>query len=274
MIVDQIIKKIPYMTAGQKKVADYICTHLEDVSYKTVSQIAMEVGVSETTVMRLSYFLDYSGFSEMQRVIREQVLGSLSNDKTSSSDQGIYSTLLDKDIQILQQTKKHIDWSKIDEAASLITKADKVFSVGFRTSEASAIWFYTTLSTLRDAVNSVTSSPKDYNVILNATPSSVVVAVSFSRYFKETIFCTEYMKKKQGAKLVVITDSQLSPLALIADIVFLTSPNKEVTGFNSQASAISILNLLLAGVVKVNADISKRINAMEDLYASTASFEE
>jgi len=273
MIVDQIIKKIPDMTAGQKKVADYICTHLEDVSYKTVSQIAMEVGVSETTVMRLSYFLDYSGFSEMQRVIREQVLGSLSNDKTPSSDQGIYPTLLDKDIQILQQTKKHIDWSKIDEAASLITKADKVFSVGFRTSEASAIWFYTTLSTLRDAVSSVTSSPNDYNVILNATPSSVVVAVSFSRYFKETIFCTEYMKK-QGAKLVVITDSQLSPLALIADIVFLTSPNKEVTGFNSQASAISILNLLLAGVVKVNADISKRINAIEELYASTDSFEE
>ena len=273
-MIERIKARMSTMTPGQLKVATYICSHMETVSFQTISQIAQEVGVSETTVMRLSYALDFSGFSEMQKVIRQEVLGNLDNsyeqEDGHTDNQDKYLELLDKDIEILQTTKRQLDTSKIGEAVELIVKADRVFSIGFRTSAVSAMWFASTVSVLRPNVVELISNSFSYTSVLDATKNSVAVVISFSRYARETIFWAEHIKQS-GGKIIAITDNAISPVARIAEVTLLTTPNKIAVGANSQASAISLLNLLLTGVADQIPDFHTRIRKLEELYGESNS---
>lgn len=275
MIIEKIKERMTTMTPGQLKVATYICNHMETVSFQTISQIAQEVSVSETTVMRLSYALDFSGFSEMQKVIRQEILGNLDNSSEVEDSHGDnpankYFELLNRDIEILQAVKKQLDIAKVEEAVDLIVNADRIFCIGFRTSAVSAMWFASTVSVLRSNVTELISNSSSYTSVLDATSNSVAVVISFSRYAKETIFWAERIKRI-GGKIIVITDNAISPVARIAEVTLLTTPNKVAVGSNSQASAISLLNLLLTGVADKVANFHTRIRDLEELYGESKS---
>jgi DNA-binding MurR/RpiR family transcriptional regulator len=48
-------EKFPHLSAGQKKVANYLIENLDEAAFKTAFQIGRKAEVSETTVIRLSY---------------------------------------------------------------------------------------------------------------------------------------------------------------------------------------------------------------------------
>jgi DNA-binding MurR/RpiR family transcriptional regulator len=67
-------QKFNGLSAGQKKVAEYLIQNLEEAAFSTAFQIGRKVGVSETTVIRLSYALGFNGFSEMQEGFKNNYL--------------------------------------------------------------------------------------------------------------------------------------------------------------------------------------------------------
>lgn len=273
MFTDSVRERIPSMTPGQKKVAEYICDNLEKFSYQTISQISREAEVSETTVIRFSYTMDYSSFSEMQKALQKELLGSATGgegEPPAAEDKNPYLALLETDIAILQNTAKRLDYRQLDWAAQLIAEAGRVFSIGFRTSSVAANWFANTAGALRPDVICVNSSSFPYNTLLDADEHSVAVAVSFPRYARETVLFSQHLKK-QGGKLIVITDSPTSPVGQMADVLLLTKPNQTEARFNSMFSALSLLNLLVAGVAKKCPGYHSRINLQETLLSTVSS---
>lgn len=56
MKIEQLIReKVSFLSAGQKKVAEYILQHLDSFSYSTLAKLSKEISVSETTIIRLAY---------------------------------------------------------------------------------------------------------------------------------------------------------------------------------------------------------------------------
>ena len=75
MKIEQLIReKISSLSAGQKKVAEYILQHLDSFSYSTLAKLSKEISVSETTIIRLAYSLGFESFSEMQRTVQNDIL--------------------------------------------------------------------------------------------------------------------------------------------------------------------------------------------------------
>ena len=61
MSLDQLIyEKIPSLSAGQRKVAEYILNNKDEFSYATLAKLSKDISVSETTVIRFAYFLPCS----------------------------------------------------------------------------------------------------------------------------------------------------------------------------------------------------------------------
>ena len=73
---ESIKEKIDELSAGQKKVGQYILANLEESSYNTLAKISRESGVSETTVIRFAYTLGFESFSAMQNELRRELLGN------------------------------------------------------------------------------------------------------------------------------------------------------------------------------------------------------
>ena len=65
---NDIVKKIQGMSLSRTDadVADYILAHLDTVGFQTVTALAAEVGVSDTSVIRFIRKLGFKGYSDFR----------------------------------------------------------------------------------------------------------------------------------------------------------------------------------------------------------------
>jgi len=268
MVFEQMIKeKIGDLSAGQKKVGSYILTNIEESSYGTLAKISRESGVSETTVIRFAYALGFDSFSAMQNALRKELLGTNFREETQEDEDNFCAQILNREIAILERTKRGLDAKQMEMAAYRLFHADKVFSVAGRTMYPAALWFVEILNKYRGEVFPVKPNGSEFfERMMMVDGSSVVVATSFSRYTKSTIKFVR-MAKERGAYIVVITDDHLNVLAGLADVVFVTESNKDEAGINTVSSATAVMNVMAASVRQINPKkASQRLKELEGLY--------
>lgn len=276
----QLIKeKYQDLSPGQKKVAEFLVTSLEQSALYTISQIAREVGVSETTVIRLAYALGLNSFSEMQKMIREEMLSHKHHAShslpTSEEEEGRVTNIFAHAIQhekkildcLIDQVREEDIWKTVE----LLIKADRIFVGGFRESYTAAYWLSYKLNQLRDHVFS--SSPTGYNpeTLCDFTENSVVLLISLPRYSKEALVLAE-QAKAQKATLIAMTDRPLSPIGQLATITLSTGENPEI--FSDHILALlSLSELIVMGMhEKDPQNIRARREKLEQLYNHTGMF--
>ncbi|MFZ4453118.1 MurR/RpiR family transcriptional regulator [Salibacterium aidingense] len=270
---EELVKeKYDTLSPGKKRVAEYILKNLEKASYNTIIEIQNESNVSETTVIRLAYALGFSGFSDMQKTIQKQIINhnNYSWEQEVNNDNNPYSQIMEKDIQIIKQTLNTMDIENFETAVEQISQADKVLVVGYHTAYAAATWFSLTLGLLRENVKLI-EYKNEYEELLGITENTVVLAISFPRYRKNTFAFLE-KTKEQGAFTISVTDSKLSPIGRLADITLLTNTNRDESGYNSIAPVLSFLNLLIVGVRKKDdTTMNERLQKLEEFYQKDES---
>jgi DNA-binding MurR/RpiR family transcriptional regulator len=274
----QLVKdRFNNLSAGQKKVANYLIENLEMAAFKTAFQIGQQALVSETTVIRLSYALGFQGFSQMQEQIQRQMLlqnqTAAAAEACQSTDKPVFTKVIENQVDILKNLLDTANIQEIWKAVEALIKADQILIAGHRISHAAAYWFSYMLSTIRGQINLCSASGDFFEKFCNLTKDSVVVVFSFPRYSKETIKIAE-CAVKQGITLISITDRLLSPAGRISDIVLTTEENAE-TGTNSIASVISLLDLVMEGIAQKDRErIVKYQQKLEQLYTTFDVFNE
>ncbi|MED1470428.1 MurR/RpiR family transcriptional regulator [Bacillus salipaludis] len=270
-------EKFSLLSAGQKKVANYLIEHLDEFAFKTAYQIGKKTGVSETTVIRLSFALGFEGFSDMQTTIQNQLLQQHQLEPFESNQQEAindpFRKVIENEVHILRHMLNPTNINEIWNAVDTLIKADQVLIAGYCLSHAAAYWFSYRLSTLRENVNLCSPNGNFVEQFCNLTENSVVVVFSFPRYSNETIKIAE-CAANHGIQIIAVTDRLLSPIGRISDIVVTTEENAD-TGVNSIASVISLLDLIIEGIQQKD---QKRIHShqqkLEMLYSSFHVFKE
>ena len=69
-LLQRIEKKSSEFSKGQRRLAQYITENYDIAAYLTASKLGKEAGVSESTVVRFAYQLDYEGYPELQKAIQ------------------------------------------------------------------------------------------------------------------------------------------------------------------------------------------------------------
>lgn len=279
-IQDLVLKKYSELSTGQKKVAEYLLQNTFEFSMSTAAQLAKKVNVSETTIIRLSYALGFESFSVMQKYIKNQFLNKKDSqdEEVSYSKKGEKSLLnltIQRDIAILKSMLENLDMDKIYKVTDLLKNATEVKIAGYRASFSSAHWFFTKLSMMRDNVTLISSlnsfnSPDD--LITKRSGQTVFFLLSFPSYISETLNIAK-IAKNQGAKVIVISDRMLSPVARVSDICITTDINVSSENLISVSSVHSLLNLI-ATEIEINNDeaIAERVRMINDMYSKNGYY--
>ena len=69
-LLQRIESKAASFSKGQKRLAEYIINNFDTAAYLTASKLGKEAGVSESTVVRFAYQLEYDGYPELQKAIQ------------------------------------------------------------------------------------------------------------------------------------------------------------------------------------------------------------
>ena len=77
-VIEELRRRYDRLTQSQKRIAEYIVEHSEQVAFSTVDQLATQLEVNPSTIVRFTYRLGLNGFPDLQQRMRAIVRGQLS----------------------------------------------------------------------------------------------------------------------------------------------------------------------------------------------------
>ena len=272
-IESRIHTRFSEFSKGQKKIATVILENYDKAAYMTAAKLGELVQVSESTVVRFALELGYDGYPELQRAVQELVRAKLtSNQRIQISDLrygdgDILDSVLSADIGKIKYTMENIDRASFHAAVDAMAKAKRIFVFGARSSATLATFFNFNLRLILNNVIMVQpySRGEVFEQILDIGEGDVLSAISFPRYSTKIIDAVKYAHA-QGATVIALTDSSMSPIAKNAQHV-LTAQSDMVSYVDSLVAPLSILNAILVAITKTQKErVTARFDQLERIW--------
>jgi DNA-binding MurR/RpiR family transcriptional regulator len=249
---DRITKTYAALTKSQKKAAEYILSNPEEVAFLSLKALSEKAKVSDATIMRLSYALGFTGFSELQEILQSWLKGKFTPSEKLRSTRidrraNIYEKIFEISVKNILKAQEDIPTEKLEEAVNALDRAKRIFVVGLRRSHSFAFHLYNNLNRILDHVTLVEPGfGFAYDQIRDIGRRDILVSISFSRYAKEAVEITRFAKKKR-AFIVAITDNPLSPVGQLANTALCVDYGSPFF-FGSHASTLVLVDCLLGGL--------------------------
>ena len=245
---------------GQRKIANFILESYDKAAFMTASRLGQKVGVSESTVVRFAFELGYDGYPDMQRSLQKMIRSRLTTvqrievTRDRLGDQDLLSMVLQSDIEKIRQTLEELDRDSFYNAVEAIVSARKVYIIGVRSSAsiASFLYFYFNLIFDNVVLVSANTASEIFESLLRVGEGDVVIGISFPRYSTRSVRALEFARD-QGATVVALTDSELSPLYDTANYRLLAK--SDMASFaDSLVAPLSVINALIVAVGRKKSD--------------------
>lgn len=270
-LIQQIANEYEALSRQLKLIAKYIEEHRSSLMLERISDIAAACNVQPSAIVRFAQRFGYSGFSEMQEVFRQAY-----TEQTSAAPnyrQRIRKLIVNGDRQLsagdmtrafigasyagLDDLAAGLDDAQLEAAVTLLQQADNIYVVGVRRSFPIASYIAYALEHTAKRVHLVSGlGGMHRDQMRSIREGDVAIAISFAPYGKETLQCAR-LAHENGAKVLVITESKLAPLARTADAL-LTVNEGSAFAFRSLTSTICLCQaLFIALAYRLESDIQE-----------------
>ena len=265
------------LTRAEKALADYILANFREICVLTSTELADKVGTSHSSVIRFSKDLGFSGYSEMQQMIRRQYdayledhsealtvpTEKLEQSLAKLSKENIGEAFYDVTRNNLQYTVLNNSSESMEKAAASIVDANMKYIVGHRGCAGVASFLQIILrDTLPGVFANESNSLNAFDFLLDITEDDVLIVVTFPRYNKQTRLAAQ-LAREAGATVIAITDTPTAPIAEYADHLILTSVDS-LTFFNSQVAPMFAAEMLCSYICKIiGADNEARLKLVD-----------
>ncbi len=251
--LDQRIQRVlSSLSAKQKRLARFILDNRYFVSVASAQAVGEKVGVSAATVVRLAQRLGYEGFTDMQEAIRSTFPRYLTIVERTRQrlaqtlpEDGLVERVFQTDIANLEEVLNGLSDESLSAAINAIAKAPDILIVGGGISAAAVIYMTHSLRAMGFNVRAATGGGVDVAAeVAHLDPDTLVIAIDIWRYLRATVYAMATARDR-GATTIAITDSLMSPLAQLADHVFVVATNG--VAHNLSLTAIfTLINAILA----------------------------
>ncbi|EKN6353313.1 SIS domain-containing protein [Yersinia enterocolitica] len=269
-ILNEITWLLPELAENQKKIAKCILDNPESILSISSSQFAENAGVSQSAIVKFSQKIGMKGFPALKIAISEELSRNnlfksyphkaLHNSISSEDSLMVMAQKLahEKTASIMETTRK-INFSVFQQVISLINTAQRVQIVGIWGSGLTA----KDLSYKLQKISIMTLVEADLHVqiaaALTLTPKDVQIVLSFTGRRKDMRIAAT-VAKAQGATVIAITGSKVSPLAKIADYVLesISDENEwRSSSISSRTAQNTLTDLIFLALMQQRKEMAK-----------------
>lgn len=255
-ITNDIIVRYPSLSKGYQQIARFLTQNPNVVALETINSIAQGCQTHPSSLVRFAQLLGFSGFKAMQGVFQtrlataapgfRQRITALESDlaqKGHHGNAGYLNNLVERDIASLQGLLETVEESDLAKAAHLLAQAETIYIAGqLRSEPISVLLRYLLVMLKRRTVLLDPAGGLAEEMAATLTPKDVLVAISFRHYAKEVVAITE-VALATSTPTIAITDSQLSPIAKGARVLF-SIPEDEYSFSRSLAAPMCLAQSL------------------------------
>lgn len=272
-VITRINEHYAKMSKGQKAISTFIYDHYDQAVFMTAAKLGDTVGVSESTVVRFAMYIGYEGYPEFQRDLEDWVQNKINSVQRigakygRSSQSEILTSVLQSDIQKIEDTIQNLDPDAFETAVSTILEADKVYIMGVRSCEPLADFLHFYLNMIRGDVIllKTTSVSETFEQMIRITEKDAMIGISFPRYSMRTLKAMEFANDR-NAKVITITDSVHSPMNLYSSCNLLARSDM-VSIVDSLVAPLSLINaLVVAMCLKRPEEVKKNLKNLEEAW--------
>ena len=260
---EDIILRYSDLSKRLQQVAKHLIDYEHDFAIETVATIAERSGVQPSAVVRFAKEFGFDGASAMQRLFREKLISQNASasyrerirtvatqpgDDSALAPRNFLFNFLDAGVKSLQSVGTEELAQSVQDVAKQIVAVDTVYLAGVRRSFPVSAYFAYALgkagkkTILIDGVGGLGEEQ-----IQNASDQDMIIATSFSPYAEETALRCE-QAKANGAGVALISDSEISPIASMADHKLIVR-DAEIFGFRALSSTLCIAQAIVVSYV-------------------------
>lgn len=272
-VITRINEHYGKMSKGQKAISAFIYDHYDQAVFMTAARLGETVGVSESTVVRYAMFIGYNGYPEFQRDLEEWVQNKINSVQKIGAKYGkstqseILTSVLQADIEKLQDTIQKLDPVAFETAVDIILEAKTVYVMGVRSCEPLAEFLNFYLNMIRGSVVllKTTSISETFEQMIRIDGQDAMIGISFPRYSMRTLKAMEFANDR-NAKVITVTDSVHSPMNLYSSCNLLARSDM-VSIVDSLVAPLSVINaLVVAMCLKRPEEVKSSLKDLEEAW--------
>ena len=242
-ILDRIHASYYQLSTAERKVADHVLVHYEQVQFMSITQLADECGVAEATVSRFCRSLKLKGFNAFKIELARY---SVSLDpvrlraKPEGSISGRGREVARLAVDAVNQTIELTDSANLLRAVELFEQAPHVMCIGSGGSMILASAFANLFAMADPKFYAVPDSHSQISAAATMGQKDIIVLFSYSGATTAGIQVLE-LARERGIASVLITRYPKSPAAKLADVVLRCGSNEGPFQFGSVPAKIAQL---------------------------------
>lgn len=260
-IRDLIASHANRFTASERKIANLLLSERGVGSSLTAAEVAGELGMSSSTVVRFAQSLGFNGWLALQSAYkassaRHRITG------LAPTDEDFLSTWVE--IEQLNLESLPPQQEDINHAAELIANAKTVWVTGNRLSSFVVGVVQHFLHLTRTGVRTLSGDAHSHpDQLLDVSSNDVVVVSCLSRYTQTTHDLVAYLAERM--KVVLITDEFTSPLLPYATI-HLHVQTKSISSWRSSTAVFALAQVLVMATARKIPNVQERLKQAENLW--------
>jgi DNA-binding MurR/RpiR family transcriptional regulator len=257
------------MPEKQKKLADFIVRHSENIPFMSVHELAKKSKVSVATVSRFAQDLGFDSFKEFRKKIGKDSLftfeGIFEEIGADDDDAVVVEKVFSGNIKSIEDTLGLLKVKDLQMAAAAIRDADRFICFGIGGSGCAAQDAAIRFSQVDIQAEAYTDPYQMVTQALRTDVKSVVLGISHSGASKVTVEALK-LARSNGAFTLGLSNYLRSPLQKASVKFFCTSfPEQKVEAAAlssriAQFCIIDALYLMTARYVKVSRNLTKGLN--------------
>lgn len=253
---------------SERKVCEYVLSHLNEVIHMRIVDLASAAAVSEPTVVRFCRAINCSGFQDFKLRLAQHLATKkefetfVIAEGDSIADLGV--KVFDATLATLAQVRDSINPHAIEAAIEAITQAKRVEFYGFGASAAVAADAQHKFFRLQISTSAYSDPHIQTMSAMSLNANDVVVAISQSGKTRALIEAIK-LANNAGAKTIALAPTN-SPVALASQIPIYIDAEEEVeiyTPLSSRIAHLVVIDLIAVGVAqRIGPHISQHLQAL------------
>jgi len=255
-VIARIEASFPSLSPQLKQAARYVIDNPDDVALYSMRQLAAHADVHPSTMVRFARELGFDGHAQFQEPFQERLrsrpkisyVGSARDLQARSSQSNVqeliremFETERSAFKALLDEQTSHT----IEEAVDVLCQGRNIFVVGGRSLYPVAFYFHYACRMFTNKVFLVGGHGGTFaDQLRGIGKGDVVLASSFSPYARNSVKAVDYAQA-HGARIVAITDSNVSPIARGKNTVSLVVSNESPSLFHSIVPAMGVAEALV-----------------------------
>ena len=237
-----------------RQCADYVAANTDKIAISTVAELAANAGVQPSAFIRFCQLMGFSGYSEMQRIFRDDYAQRwpdyatrIANLRSSGDDSP--ATLLAEFMEAgrasIESLANEIDAEELARAVDALAGASMIHIAGLSRAFPVAAYLAYAFEKM-DIPTILHDKTGNLDRRHSILPGNVLLAISFAPYTRETIDLATYAHEK-GNRIVAITDALNSPFHRL-DAISLKVSEVDVGAFRALSATLSLAIALAVAV--------------------------